>query len=260
MYSLNWLADVLRAAGLKVVEEPGWQTRGRPGPFGPIRGVLEHHTASNARGGNTPDLATVRDGRADPPLPGPLAHLLLARDATFHVIAAGRCNHAGAGSWHGITAGNTEMVGIEAENDGVKEPWPPEQVEALARGTAAILKHISADSVMAAGHKEYALPRGRKVDPDFDMIAFREHVDNLMTIGVTTPLESMPVANTDPRRAMLRKGDQGQSVRELQNLLGLAADGAFGPVTDRAVRAFQSQHGLTPDGLVGPATWKALGR
>jgi N-acetyl-anhydromuramyl-L-alanine amidase AmpD len=255
MYSLTWLADVLRNAGLAVVEEPGWQTRGRPGPFGPVRGVLEHHTASSAHGGNAPDLATVRDGRSD--LPGPLAHLLLARDGTFHVIAAGRCNHAGAGSWHGILAGNTEMIGIEAENDGVSEPWPANQLDALARGTAALLAHIHADSVMAAGHKEYALPRGRKIDPDIDMVAFREHVEALMGGAAPTVIT---IPQTDPKRAMLRKGDQGNSVRVLQSLLRIGVDGGFGPETETAVKAFQSKHGLTPDGLVGPETWKALGQ
>jgi N-acetyl-anhydromuramyl-L-alanine amidase AmpD len=160
-----------------------------------------------------------------------------------------------------VTDGNGQMIGIEAENAGTgADPWPSEQLQAYALGVAAILKHIGADSVMVAGHKEFALPRGRKVDPAFDMIAFRQHVENLMVTGATNPLAVLPVAATDPTRSMLRKGDQGNSVIALQVLLGIHADGAFGPATDAAVRAFQKANSLTADGLVGPATWKALGQ
>lgn len=168
-----WLADVLRADAFKVVELAGWETRGRPGePFGPVKGVLCHHTAG-ARTGNAPSLGEIVNGRTGPkPLPGPLAHLHLARDGTFTIVAAGHCNHAGPGKWQGITTGNTSFIGIEAENvgDGT-DPWPDVQIEAYAKGCAAILKHIGAPVIMCAGHKEYA-PK-RKVDPSFPMDAFR---------------------------------------------------------------------------------------
>lgn len=251
-YALTWLADVLRAAGCKVVEQLGWQNAGRA-EMGEVKGVLLHHTAGPLHG-NAPSLALVQHGRSD--LPGPLSHLVLGRDGTFFVVAAGRCNHAGAGSWHGITTGNTSFIGIEAENAGTgADPWPEVQMDAYARGVAAILQHIGADSVMAAGHKEYALPRGRKIDPSFDMVAFRDNVAAFMGGHLLGPV---PAAVT-PARGMLRKGDQGNSVRQLQQILGINADGAFGPGTDAAVRDFQHRKGLTADGLVGPSTWKALG-
>jgi N-acetyl-anhydromuramyl-L-alanine amidase AmpD len=117
----------------------------------------------------------VTKGRPD--LAGPLAQLHLARDGTFTVIAAGRANHAGAGSWRGITTGNSSFVGIEAENAGDgTDPWPDVQMDAYARGVAAILNHVGASSSMAVGHKEYALPPGRKIDPSFNMVAFRTKV------------------------------------------------------------------------------------
>lgn len=253
-FALTFVADVLRAAGLGVVEIDGWQSRGR-GEMGRVNGVICHHTAGPLKG-DTPSLSLIEHGRPD--LAGPLSQLFLSRSGNFYAIAAGRCNHAGRGAWHGVTDGNAEMIGIEAENAGTPaDPWPAVQLDAYARGVAAILMHIGADSVMCAGHKEYALPRGRKIDPSFDMVDFRSRVAGIMALQNG---DTGPIATVDPRRAMLRKGDQGHSVVELQRRLGVRTpDGLFGPETEAAVKAFQSKHGLAADGLVGPATWNALG-
>lgn len=51
----------------------------------------------------------------------------------------------------------------------------------------------------------------------------------------------------------------GATIRLLQQRLGLAADGQFGPVTERALKAYQARHGLASDGILGPATRAALG-
>src|SRR5262249_41599859 len=127
-FSLVWLRDVLESAGLKIAPIEGWETRGR-GDVGNTLGVLCHHT-SGPKAGNMPSLFTLIHGRAD--LPGPLAQLGLGRDGTFYIIAAGRCNHAGKGIWQGITTGNTNFIGIEAENTGLPNdsPWPDVQIDA----------------------------------------------------------------------------------------------------------------------------------
>lgn len=262
-YKLTWLADVLRAAGCTVVEEPGWQTRGRS-DMGTVKGVILHHTGAGSAKGL---LSLIRDGRGAPnPLSGPLSQLFLTDKGVYHVIAAGACNHAGNGSWHGITVGNKEAIGIEAMNAGDgKDEWEPEQMNAYVVGVAAILEYIKADALMAAGHKEYAKPRGRKIDPSFDMDDFREQVEAQMNRGGKSIVVKAP-ALTLPKRAMLKKGDRGESVRELQrcliaagyNLGAAGADGDFGKATDAAVRSFQLKNGLLVDGKVGPATWKLL--
>ena len=96
-----------------------------------------------------------------------------ALDATAHifVVAAGRCNHAGRGNWQGFTAGNTNFIGIEAENTGhlsgpTADPWPAVQMDAYRRGVAAILKKIRANAIMCCGHKEYASANRQQARPD----------------------------------------------------------------------------------------------
>ena len=257
MSDATWLADVLRGAGLDVVERPGWKSRGR-GELGRVRGVVLHHTASNRRSGNAPSLSLVENGRRDPPLPGPLSQLLLARDGTWYVIAAGRTNHAGRGEWRGVEDGNGQLLGIEAENDGIGEAWPAAQVASYATGVAAILAHIGEGPLMAVAHKEWARPKGRKIDPSFDPANFRELVEALAAMA--GPPKSPPaLLPTNPARAMLRRGSRGESVKELQRLLGIAEDGDFGPKTETALIAFQKGKGLLADGLAGPKTWAALG-
>ncbi|MBV9756129.1 MAG: N-acetylmuramoyl-L-alanine amidase [Alphaproteobacteria bacterium] len=251
-FSLTWLAEVLEAAGLKVAELPDWRTRGR-GEMGPVKGVICHHTAGPADG-NMPSLGVITKGRPD--LAGPLAQLGLGRDGTFYVVAAGRANHAGAGKWQGITDGNQNFIGIEAENMGTAaDSWPPVQMDAYYRGVAAILKKIAAPVIMCVGHKEYALPLGRKTDPSFDMNAFRNEVERFMT-GAAQPL-LIPHAD-DTGRPTLRRGDSGDAVTEIRRKLGLTADGTFDAAMEAAVRQFQRDHHLVPDGIVGPKTRSAL--
>lgn len=183
MYSLLWLPQVLRDAGLEVLEHAGWQNRGH-GDMGAVQGILCHHTCGPAHG-DLPDINVLVDGRPD--LGGPLCNLGLGRSGKFYMIAAGKGWHAGKGNWRGVTDGNAHLIGIEAENVGTNDahghptdPWPEVQMDAYRRGCAAILSHVGANSGMAAGHKEYALPKGRKDDPNFDMEAFRAEIAKIM--------------------------------------------------------------------------------
>jgi putative chitinase len=57
---------------------------------------------------------------------------------------------------------------------------------------------------------------------------------------------------------LLRKGDNNDNVKLLQQKLGIEPIGNFGPKTEEAVKAFQTKHGLTPDGIVGDGTWAKI--
>lgn len=268
---LTWLSTVLQNAGLKVAEVPGWQNRGRPTPMKVIRGVMCHHT-SGSKNGNMPSLNVLINGRSD--LPGPLAQLAIGRDGTVYVIAAGRCNHAGKGVWQGETNGNSSFIGIEAENTGgfnnppgpkdpPFDPWPAEQLNAYQRGVAAILSHIGASEEMCCGHKEYALPQGRKPDPHtLDMDQFRLNVKAILN-GTAVPPTLIPGKDYQGRPTLRRNGANNLKflVKEVQLKIGITdkqVDGIFGPSTEAMVRQFQRKNNLVSDGIIGPKTWEAL--
>ena len=58
--------------------------------------------------------------------------------------------------------------------------------------------------------------------------------------------------------SLIKRGSTGYQVKQVQEALGLDADGDFGPGTERAVKAWQAEHDLTADGIVGPATMAKL--
>jgi hypothetical protein len=257
-FSLTWLPGILRGAGLKVAEQPGWLDRGH-GDIDPagLKGVICHHTVG-LRTGNMPSLGGLTRGvrqRNGNFLAGPLAQLGLGRDGTYYVIAAGLAHHAGRGSWKGFS-GNRRFIGIEAENSGAPDdPWPSVQMDAYQRGVAAILRRIGADEGMCCGHKEYA-PLRKPLDPRFDMSQFRARVRQLLAGSITAP--PLIAASDDQNRPTLRRGSRGDHVRTLQQKIGMGADGVFGPLTEAKVRQFQRDKGLVPDGIVGPQTWRAI--
>jgi peptidoglycan hydrolase-like protein with peptidoglycan-binding domain len=259
-YSLTWLPEVLQKAGLKVALVDGWSTRGRA-EMGKVKGVICHHTATR-QAGNMPTLKTLINGRDD--LPGPLAQLGLGRDGTFYVVAAGRCNHAGPGAFEGITSGNTNFIGIEAENSGMSDDrWPEVQITSYQRGVAAILKHVGATAAFCIGHKEFALPPGRKSDPNFDMNVFRSGVADIMSGSPPAPLlipsiEPVIQPGSLIARPTIRRGAIGPLVEKVQVKCGVVVDGHFGAKTEAALRIFQGANNLVPDGIVGPETWRAL--
>ena len=203
-----WIADVLRAAGLNVVEEPGWESRGKE--FVSIDGHMAHHTASPKTSTLAVNLSVVINGNSV--APGPIANVLLWRDGTCHVIASGRCNHAGKGvlPWVPLDQGNTHLLATEAVNDGIGELWAPEMVEAYEIGTAAMLRHLGLGSDRATTHSEYAPTR--KIDPagptggriatlpgrsTWSPVAWRERIADRLRVPVPPPSSGSPLED-DP--------------------------------------------------------------
>lgn len=184
MTRLLWLPDALSRwltpAGFRVELVSGWETRGVAFPRSPLV-VIGHHTATSAgAAGNLPTLGILRDGRSD--LPGPLCQVGVGRDGTAYVIAAGKANHAGQGAWRDTTS-SASTVGIEVEHPGTGT-WSAKQLLAFDLVAAALLERLGAGALSYCGHREWALPAGRKVDPGgVDLPAQRRRLGKLLATG-----------------------------------------------------------------------------
>lgn len=174
---LTDLADVLRAAGLNVVEQPGWKTRSNDGNrFAGVWGILCHWTGTAlAANGDYPSLNIVTNGRSD--LPGMLSQLGLGRNGTWYVIGAGVAWHAG--TVDRTASDNYHAIGIEAEYHPDQGAWPEVQQRSYERGCAALAEHYGVPLDQIRGHYEAATPYGRKPDPKTlpgGMPGFRQRV------------------------------------------------------------------------------------
>ena len=148
------VVEALKDHGLTVGYVPGWQTRGSSS-FDP-KGHVVHHDAGSPW--TTPPGLLIA-GRSD--LPGPLCNFALGRDGKVWMVAAGRANHAGSGSWRGLV-GNSSVWGTEANNRGTGEMWPDVQIDAYARLCAATCDYSGFSAEMVCRHAEWT---SRKIDP-----------------------------------------------------------------------------------------------
>lgn len=178
----------LRYEGAHVQPYAGWRARnrGHSGAWGPVHGVMLHHTAGRD------SVTACRDGRPD--LSGPLCIALVAKDGTVHLVGFGRTNHAGFGSAGVLNAvrgraplpgpgtdvvdGDARFYGFAVENLGNgNDPYPEEQLAATARLAAAVCRAHGWPAGSVIGHKEWA---GSRRDPSFSMTRMRDRVARLL--------------------------------------------------------------------------------
>lgn len=253
------IPDFLHKWGLEVTLEPGWEKRGKEF-FERPKVAIGHHTATprteKNKNQDLPTRTMLRDGRSD--LPGPLCQIATTRSGVIHVVAAGKANHAGQGDWKGITS-SALTIGNEVEYPGTGE-WNPAQLRAFDLSMAAMLDMLGQRAEMYCGHREWANPPGRKVDPgNVDLDKQRQRIK--------MHLESGPGRKTpqgDRWLGLENPPMRGQDVSNVQNALKIAGklaakdvDGIYGRGTADALTRFQRSAGIAERGC-GPETWAAL--
>ncbi len=197
------LVEILKAEGV-VVKTPhsGWSTHERDDEtgkaFGPVNGVMIHHTAGLGVGN------VVYNGYSG--LPGPLCHGYIRKDGAVEMCSAGRANHAGGGDpnvlnqviaesygtkpsapqYHdgsaGAADGNDRFYGYECENKGDgKDPWPRVQYVAMVKAATAICRYYGWSEKSVIGHLEWS---NWKIDPrGFTMAQFRADVKSALSMS-----------------------------------------------------------------------------
>lgn len=292
--SADALVSALRAEGVNVVEHPGWRTnnRNQKGSWGPVRGVVIHHTVSS---GTSASVSLCFNGHSE--LPGPLCHGVIAKDGTVHLVGNGRANHAGGGDPSvlqavasetygdrpptprehegspGAVDGNSHFYGFECVNlgDG-HDPWPAEQLNAIERVSAALCRAHDWGAKSVIGHLEWS---DWKSDPrGFSMTGMRRRVQTRLTThpGKPTPAPQPPHPpryQPFPGRSFFTAQPDSPVVAVMGQRLVAEGCGHYrvGPssrwsTADReSYAAWQRKlgyHDSDADGWPGPASWAAL--
>ena len=276
---INQWATALKSAGLNVEALDGWQMRAASSYVYEPVGIMLHHTASNRNSGNMPCRNIVVNGRKD--LKGPLSQFLIGRNGDILLISGKRCNHAGRGMASRIEQlladveppdygqglydapkpgayrnGNKHYVGFELEADGLGERYSDELLEATITACAVLcILHGWNPLTRVLMHREWT---SRKIDPDL-RIPWRKLINDAVENGTfAVPEQAEPPPTQEMR--ILRRGDIGPDVAAIQKVLGITADGHYGPVTELSVRRVQQKEKppVTVDGICGPITYALL--
>ena len=216
----------LRAEGVKVSEYESWRTHNRnhKGPWGPVNGVMIHHTVSK---GELSSVELCYDGYSA--LPGPLCQSVIGKSGYAYMTGNGRCNHAGGGDPNVLAAvideryndkppathhhdgssgavdGNAHFYGAECVNlgDG-KDPWPDDQVDAIVRWASAICRFHGWSEKSVIGHKEWSDYKSDPAGPGIGtMTELRERIKERLAHpaswnpGATPPTTGTPMTKPD---------------------------------------------------------------
>jgi len=287
------LPQFLRQEGLRLVLAPNWKN-GRPGRTLRPRAIQVHWTATPSASPSNPRPTSnvVRNGWGS--LPGPLYHILVGQDGVVELISVNAANHSGRGNSAALSAAsasgrrlawnhrpgadnaspNDLTYAVSADHSGSGQ-MPAAQRDAMVRVLAALIRFERSCGGSWGANRIYhhASSTRRKIDvrgwPDLVPL-------------VETRLRQSPSASTDFTSIelgdrVLREGDRGEDVSELQRLLNtireqetnhrpegtlLTVDGIFGTYTRWEVIRWGERAGLTfsdtTDPRVGAATVRAL--
>ncbi|MEU0643755.1 peptidoglycan-binding protein [Streptomyces umbrinus] len=282
------LVEILRAEGLTVHEVRNWRRHNRnsKGPWGPMNGVMIHHTVTS---GTAASVDICYDGYSG--LPGPLCHGVIDKKGQVHLVGNGRANHAGLGDGDVLRAvinesklpadneadtdGNRHFYGFECINLGNgKDPWPEAQKEAIEKVSAAICRAHGWTERSVIGHKEWQPgkqdPRGFTMDGMRKRIAERLRGKGDSGKPAPDPKPApKPSYEPFPGGGFFHIGQKSAVITAMGRRLVAEGCGRYesGPSPDwteadrKSYAAWQQKRGFKgkdADGIPGKVTWDAL--
>lgn len=173
---------------------PLWDSHHRPGEWGPVHGIMIHHTGDDAP--DDADFRVLWNGRSD--LAGPLCHWGMGDTGIVWHVGNGRASHAGIGSGAVLSAvisekygkylqpgpdntdGNPHFYGQETMYSGART-MSADAYRATIRVCAAVCEFHGWSGKSVIGHKEWT---SRKPDPGrIDMADLRADVNLALAMG-----------------------------------------------------------------------------
>jgi hypothetical protein len=205
------------------------------------------------------DVQTIVTAHADEVVQGAGG----ANEDGFHVCMVGDANQSDQ-QWHdAFSVANCARAAEAVRNACTQLGVPPTLLttDEVKAGKSGICGHVH---VSQAFHKSTHTDPG----PNFPWQEFMAQVGNGAVIPAPTPnpggLAGVGAALQFIRRHPLRRGDRGENVRLVQQILinkgakQLTADGIFGRATEAVVKFVQAASHLTADGIVGTKTIDVL--
>lgn len=119
--------------------------------------IIIHHTAQDSL---QQTINTFHNQRA-----AVSSHYVIGRNGEIVQMVNNyfRAHHAGAGKWGNDTDLNSSSIGIELDNNGISDPWNPEQIDALIKLLHFLKNTYRIPQANFLGHMDIAPTR--KVDP-----------------------------------------------------------------------------------------------
>jgi peptidoglycan hydrolase-like protein with peptidoglycan-binding domain len=221
----------------------------------------------------------AHDPTFEPPVRGlSIAALLLVTGGTATAIASTLSGGGKAAAGPDKRRAAAVQKQAPAQREGAALAASPEKPAVVVRNAAAVTTPkppggvadlqrklgLAADGVFGPATKKALAKWQRAHGLTADGVAGPQ-TRSALSLGAGAVLQwhGKPASHARKRAAQQPKlvvaARAGGGVRALQQALGLAPDGVFGPATERALKRWQRSHGLTPDGAVGPQTRAALG-
>jgi hypothetical protein len=179
------------------------------------------------------------DARNDDPTPGDWIYFDFPDDGVNRISHVGLCIKNNGDGTIQVIEGNTSGT---AKGDQRNGGLCVEKTRAYVKNKKGILNAV--------------VGWGRPVYVGEENLALLSKGESVIPASSVAAKPSAPAEKKEFKP--FKVGSKGETVKKVQELLGVNADGDFGPGTEKAVKAFQKKSSLPVTGIVDQATLKVL--